>query len=60
MTQLAASWLSEFRARGRARFEELGFPTVRQEEWRFTNPAPLAVPSTRTGPAQNGSHASPS
>jgi Fe-S cluster assembly protein SufD len=42
MTQLAASWLSEFRARGRARFEELGFPTVRQEEWRFTNPAPLA------------------
>ena len=29
------------RARARARFAELGFPTVADEEWRFTNVAPL-------------------
>lgn len=26
----------------RARFAELGFPTTRQEEWRYTNVAPIA------------------
>ena len=38
----APAWLRELRARGAARFSELGFPTVRQEEWRFTNVAPIA------------------
>jgi Fe-S cluster assembly protein SufD len=34
-------WLQELRERGAARFTALGFPTVRDEEWRFTNPAPV-------------------
>src|SRR5215212_6801452 len=36
-------WLEDLRARGAARFTALGIPTVRDEEWRFTNPAPLAA-----------------
>jgi Fe-S cluster assembly protein SufD len=38
----ASPWLRELRERALARFGELGFPTVRQEEWRFTNVAPIA------------------
>jgi Fe-S cluster assembly protein SufD len=38
----APVWLRDLRARGAARFSDLGFPTVRQEEWRFTNVAPIA------------------
>jgi Fe-S cluster assembly protein SufD len=36
------SWLLPLRQAGLARFAELGFPTLRQEDWRFTNVAPLA------------------
>lgn len=32
----APAWLRELRARGAERFRVLGFPTTRQEEWRFT------------------------
>ncbi|HYC14909.1 MAG TPA: hypothetical protein VEC75_11705, partial [Stellaceae bacterium] len=35
------AWLSERRRDAAARFAELGFPTRRQELWRFTNLAPL-------------------
>lgn len=38
----APAWLRELRARGAERFAALGFPSVRQEEWRFTNVAPIA------------------
>jgi len=38
----APSWVRELRTRGAERFAALGFPTVRQEEWRFTNVAPIA------------------
>ena len=38
----APPWLRELRERGAERFGQLGFPTVRQEEWRFTNVAPIA------------------
>src|SRR5881227_299709 len=34
-------WLDDLRARGAARFAALGIPTVRDEEWRFTNVAPV-------------------
>jgi Fe-S cluster assembly protein SufD len=34
-------WLQDLRERGAVRFTALGFPTVRDEEWRFTNPAPV-------------------
>src|SRR2546426_11984432 len=36
------SWLFPLRKAGIARFAELGFPTTRHEDWRFTNVAPVA------------------
>src|SRR6266508_2835553 len=36
-------WLEDLRTRGAAKFAALGIPTVRDEEWRFTNAAPLAA-----------------
>jgi Fe-S cluster assembly protein SufD len=36
------SWLLPLRKAGMARFAELGFPTIHDEDWRFTNVAPLA------------------
>jgi len=36
------SWLHALRTDALARFSELGFPTTREEEWRFTNIAPIA------------------
>jgi Fe-S cluster assembly protein SufD len=36
------AWLLPVRKAGLARFAELGFPTLQEEDWRFTNVAPLA------------------
>jgi Fe-S cluster assembly protein SufD len=36
------SWLQALHKGGIAHFAELGFPTTQQEEWRFTNVAPIA------------------
>jgi len=36
-------WLDDLRSRGAARFAALGIPTVRDEEWRFTNVSPIAA-----------------
>jgi Fe-S cluster assembly protein SufD len=36
------SWLTPLRQAGMARFAELGFPTLHDEDWRFTNVAPIA------------------
>jgi len=38
----AEPWLQEIRDAAFQRFSELGFPTTRNEEWRFTNVAPIA------------------
>ncbi len=38
----APQWLRELRRGAIARFAELGFPTTKQEEWRFTSVAPIA------------------
>jgi len=35
-------WLQPMRQAGISRFAELGFPTLHDEDWRFTNAAPLA------------------
>jgi Fe-S cluster assembly protein SufD len=35
-------WVEQLRENAFARFAELGFPTTRDEEWRFTNVAPIA------------------
>jgi len=54
-------WLEDLRGRGAARFAALGIPTVRDEEWRFTNVAPigaidfsLAEPISGTADRLNG------
>ena len=36
------AWMFPLRRAGMARFAELGFPTTREEDWRFTNVAPIA------------------
>ncbi|MEW6321048.1 MAG: Fe-S cluster assembly protein SufD [Acidobacteriota bacterium] len=43
----APPWLQELRARAVDRFTALGYPTVRQEEWRFTSVAPIAETAFR-------------
>src|SRR6266850_2706176 len=37
----APQWLRELREGAIARFAELGFPTMKQEEWRYTSVAPI-------------------
>src|ERR1039458_4740166 len=39
---LQPAWLLPLRRAGITRFAELGFPTLQDEDWRFTNVAPLA------------------
>ncbi len=36
------AWLEMVRASAMERFEQLGFPPVRHEEWKYTNLAALA------------------
>src|SRR6185437_2149636 len=40
-TQLG--WLKSLRQEGFARFAEAGFPTTHDEDWRFTNVAPIST-----------------
>jgi Fe-S cluster assembly protein SufD len=50
-------WLQDLRERAAARFTALGFPTVRDEEWRFTNVAPIA--GTEFAPADRSAALEP-
>ena len=43
-------WLLDLRERGASRFSLLGFPTTRDEEWRFTSVAPIASRDFRPAP----------
>jgi Fe-S cluster assembly protein SufD len=38
----APEWIRRIREGGWARFEELGFPTLKHEDWRFTDVRPIA------------------
>ncbi|HET8713563.1 MAG TPA: Fe-S cluster assembly protein SufD [Gemmatimonadales bacterium] len=38
----APDWLKDIRSGAIARFQSLGFPTMKQEAWRFTSVAPIA------------------
>ena len=38
----APPWVYPLRKSAMAHFAEIGFPTTRQEEWRFTDVSPLA------------------
>lgn len=51
------SWLRARRATAIARFAELGFPTIKQEDWKYTNVAPIA--RSRFVPAQPPEQAPP-
>lgn len=49
------SGLADIRKRAAERFEAHGFPTTREEEWRFTNVAPIAKAQFPTiAPSVNG------
>ena len=43
-------WLQDLRDHAASRFVELGFPSVRDEEWRFTNISPIASTEFRLAP----------
>ena len=47
----APPWLDALRKAGIARFEPVGFPTTKQEEWRHTQLAPIANTQIRPGRA---------
>jgi Fe-S cluster assembly protein SufD len=49
---LDPGWLARPRAEALARFHDLGFPTTRDEEWRFTSVAPIV--ETQFARAHNG------
>ena len=59
----APDWLQALRAQGMARFEALGFPTTKNEDWHFTSVAPIAEQTFRpavtekTGVSSEGSTA---
>ena len=36
------SWVARLREGAMQRFEELGFPSVKEEEWKYTNVAPIS------------------
>src|SRR6266536_2740160 len=47
-------WLTEIRRAGMERFHEMGFPTVRDDAWKYTNVAPIRKvpfePAPEAGP----------
>jgi len=50
----APAWLKALREGGIARFGELGFPTQKQEAWRFTSVAPLSETAFELAPPDTG------
>src|SRR5215475_4961612 len=44
------AWLDRLRARGMDHFVDLGFPTTRMEEWKFTNVAPISRTTFEASP----------
>jgi Fe-S cluster assembly protein SufD len=48
------TWLHELRGRALTRFAELGFPTTKDEEWRFTSVTPIAETVFRLGGQADG------
>jgi Fe-S cluster assembly protein SufD len=45
-----APWLAALRARAMDRFQALGFPTTRDEDWHYTSVAPIAEGAFRPAP----------
>jgi Fe-S cluster assembly protein SufD len=55
----APSWLKKLRQQGFARFSETGFPTLRDEDWRFTNVAVIAQTPFRLAGHDGSRHDNP-
>lgn len=53
-TGLGPAWLIETRQRALRRFEELGFPTPKNEDWHYTSVAPIAEAGFATLRAASG------
>jgi Fe-S cluster assembly protein SufD len=51
-TTAQPGWLTKLREAGRKQFETVGFPSPKDEEWRFTNFAPIR--NTHFVPAEDG------
>jgi Fe-S cluster assembly protein SufD len=47
----APAWLQTLRKQGMARFQALGFPTTKNEDWHFTSVAPIAERTFRPAAA---------
>jgi len=45
------AWLGQMRREAYGRFAELGFPTTKDEEWKYTNVGPIAKTRFERGPA---------
>jgi Fe-S cluster assembly protein SufD len=54
------SWLTRTREQASERFQALGFPSTSEEEWRFTNVAPIARTGFALAPDPRPSDAQPS
>lgn len=44
------AWLARVRESAMDRFEQLGFPSVKEEEWKYTNVAPISKLNFKPGP----------
>lgn len=44
------AWLTALRAKAAASFDRLGFPTTHNEDWKYTNVAPIAKAEFRPAP----------
>ena len=40
--RVAPAWVARLREQALARFEQVGFPTTSEEDWKYTNVAPIA------------------
>jgi Fe-S cluster assembly protein SufD len=54
VTGTEPDWLRDIRDQSFAQFERAGFPTVQQEDWKYTNVSPIAKTSFRPVIAANG------
>jgi Fe-S cluster assembly protein SufD len=39
---MTPGWLTDIRSKAKARFDEVGYPTAKLEDWRFTNVSPIS------------------
>lgn len=50
----SVNWVSRLRENAFDRFEQVGFPTYEEEEWKYTSPAPIAKENFEVSNEQSG------